>query len=96
MKSAKRVKGRPIIGESRTEEIEETVGSTGGSALTVDLEEDFSEKYGHRERSLSKTQVVVALDILKSPSFNNTFQTIAKKNCLSYCLFNYYIKASQT
>jgi hypothetical protein len=63
MKSAKRVKGRPIIGESRTEEIEKTLGSTGGSAPMVELEEDFSEKYGHRERSVRKTQVVVALDI---------------------------------
>jgi hypothetical protein len=32
---------RPIIGESRTEEIEETFGSTGGSAPMVELEEDF-------------------------------------------------------
>jgi hypothetical protein len=46
MKSAKRVKGRSIIGESRTEEIEKTLGSTGGSAPMVELEEDFSEKYG--------------------------------------------------
>jgi hypothetical protein len=46
MKSAKRVKGRPIIGESRTEEIEKALGSTGGSAPMVELEEDFSEKYG--------------------------------------------------
>jgi hypothetical protein len=32
-------------GESRTEEIEKTVGSTG-SAPTVEFGEDFSENYG--------------------------------------------------
>jgi hypothetical protein len=48
----------------------------------VELEEDFSEKYGHRERSVSKTQVVVALDIGSAASramaFSKTGEVLAQ------------------